>query len=62
MPLLTALGAQAIAGLLVFGGGFALSGGAIFSPPLIITRGQIDDMFDILGRAIEILARETGEG
>lgn len=35
MPLLKALGAQAIAGLLVFGGGFALSGGAIFSPPLI---------------------------
>ncbi len=35
MPLLTALGAQAIAGLLVFGGGFALSGGAIFSPSLI---------------------------
>ena len=35
MPLLTALGAQAIAGLRVFGGDFALSGGAIFSPPLI---------------------------
>ncbi|RVU35796.1 aminotransferase [Hwanghaeella grinnelliae] len=33
----------------------------VFSPPLIITRQQIDDMFDILGRAIETLARETGE-
>ncbi len=35
MPLLTALGAQAIAGVVVFGGGYALSGFAGFQPPLI---------------------------
>ena len=33
----------------------------VFSPPLIITRAQIDDMFDILAKAIDILAKETGE-
>ncbi len=33
----------------------------VFSPPLVITRQQIDDMFDILARAIDILAKETGE-
>ncbi len=35
MPLLTALGAQAIAGVVVFGGGYALFGGTDFLPPLI---------------------------
>lgn len=33
----------------------------VFSPPLIITRRQIDDMFDILAKAIDILAKEMGE-
>ena len=35
MPLVTALGAQAVAGVVVFGGGYALSGFTDFSPPLI---------------------------
>ena len=36
---------------------------AVFSPPLIITHAQIDEMFDILEKALEIvtadLAREA---
>ena len=32
----------------------------VFSPPLIITRSQIDEMFDILEQAIERVAARTG--
>ncbi|MEZ7812913.1 MAG: putrescine aminotransferase [Paracoccaceae bacterium] len=31
---------------------------AVFSPPLIITRAQIDEMFDILEKALEIVSAE----
>ena len=33
---------------------------AVFSPPLIITREQIDEMFDILEQALEAVERRLG--
>ncbi|MFZ1726379.1 MAG: aminotransferase [Albidovulum sp.] len=35
---------------------------AVFSPPLIITIAQIDDMFDILERALEKVTEQMGNG
>ncbi len=34
---------------------------AVFSPPLIITKEQIDEMFDILEKALDQVARKLGE-
>ena len=34
----------------------------VFSPPLVITEAQIDEMFDILERAIHSVATESGDG
>ena len=34
----------------------------VFSPPLVITEGQIDEMFDILEQAIHSVAAESGGG
>ena len=34
----------------------------VFSPPLVITEGQIDEMFDILEQAIHSVATESGGG
>ena len=34
----------------------------VFSPPLVITEAQIDEMFDILERAIHAVATESGGG
>ena len=34
---------------------------AVFSPPLIITRAQIDDMFEILEKALEKVTLQLGE-
>jgi adenosylmethionine-8-amino-7-oxononanoate aminotransferase len=33
---------------------------AVFSPPLIITIEQIDEMFDILEQALEAVERQLG--
>jgi len=34
---------------------------AVFSPPLIITRAQIDEMFDILEAALEAVGRKLAK-
>ena len=34
----------------------------VFSPPLIITEGQIDEMFDILEEAVHAVATEVQAG